>query len=136
MKKGIWLDKKTAIIVSVYNEEVSLNTILSNIEDFHIHGGSGTRLKGGPQDVIQDSKFLEREKHQTKKYFNDIVSDIKEANAIVLFGPAEMPQKLNKEITKYHKDLKPKIKNVIKTDSMTERQVKAWVKDFFTTNIL
>ena len=75
MKKGIWLDKKTAIIVSVYNE-VSLNTILSNIEDFHIHGGSGTRLKGGPQDVIQDSKFLEREKHQTKKYFNDIVSEI------------------------------------------------------------
>ncbi|MFY0714540.1 hypothetical protein J1D01_12755 [Seonamhaeicola sp. NFXS20] len=131
MKIGVWLDKRKAIVVTIYNGEVSLNTIQSNVEDFHVHGGSGTRLKGGPQDVVQDSKYLEREKHQLKKYFNDVISEIKEANAIVLFGPAETAKKLHKEITKYHKNLEVKIKDVVKADSMTKQQVNAWVKAFF-----
>lgn len=130
-KIGVWLDKKKAIIVTLYNGEVSLNTILSNVEHFHVHGGSGTRLKGGPQDVVQDSKYLEREKHQLKKYFNNIISEIEEADAIVLFGPAEMGGKLQKEITHRHKNIKEKIIDVVKTDKMTKKQVKAWVKTFF-----
>ena len=136
MKVGVWLDKKQAIIVTLYNGETSLNTILSNIEDFHIHGGSGTRLKGGPQDVVQDSKYLEREKHQLKKYFDDIILQIKEANAIVLFGPAETCIKFNKQLINHHKDLSKKVKGVVKIDSMTKPQVKAWVKAFFKENRL
>ncbi|ULC57906.1 hypothetical protein MBM09_08230 [Flaviramulus sp. BrNp1-15] len=131
MKAGVWLDKRKAIVVTIYNGEVSLNSILSTVEDFHVHGGSGSRLKGGPQDVVQDSKYLEREKHQLKKYFNDVISEIKDANSIVIFGPAETAEKLHKEITKYHKNLEVKIKDVVKADSMTKRQVKAWVKAFF-----
>lgn len=131
MKTGIWLDKEKAHIVTLYNDEVSFNTILSNVENFRIHGGSGTRLKGGPQDVVQDSKYLEREKHQLKKYFNDIIYEIKEANAIVLFGPAETSMKFNKELHSNYKDLGKRVKDVVKADSMTKRQMKAWVKNFF-----
>tara|TARA_R110000868_G_scaffold346902_3_gene608016 strand:- start:4762 stop:5172 length:411 start_codon:yes stop_codon:yes gene_type:complete len=136
MKAGVWLDKEKAIVVTLYNGKVGINTILSNIEHFHVHGGSGTRLKGGPQDVVQDSKYLEREKHQIKKYFNNIISGIKEANAIVLFGPAGTCEKLYKEIRQKHTHLEPKIKDVVKADSMTKRQVKAWVKAFFKTSRL
>ena len=131
IKIGVWLDKRKAIIVTLYNGEVSLNTILSNVEHFHVHGGSGTRLKGGPQDVVQDSKYLEREKHQLKKYFNNIILEIEKANAIVIFGPAEMGVKLQKEINQRDKNIKEKIIDVVKTDKMTKNQVKAWVKAFF-----
>lgn len=131
MKTGVWLDKEKAHIITLYDGKISFNTILSNVEPFHIHGGSGTRLKGGPQDVVQDSKYLEREKHQLKKYFNDIVSEIKDSKAIVLFGPAETSKKFHKEINEKHHGLKTKIKEVVKTDSMTRKQLKAWVKDFF-----
>lgn len=130
-RTGVWLDKERAIIITLYNGDVSVNTLLSNLEHFHIHGGSGTRLKGGPQDVVQDSKYMEREKHQLKKYFYNITSEIKDADTIVLFGPAETCIKYNKELVTYHKKLSPKIKDVVKTDSMTKGQVKAWVKNFF-----
>lgn len=130
-RTGVWLDKENAIIVTLYNGDISVNTLLSNIEHFHVQGGSGTRLKGGPQDVVQDSKYLEREKHQQKKYFNNITSEIKEANAIVLFGPADTCEKFNKELSTYSKNISAKVKDVVKTDSMTKRQVKAWVKSFF-----
>jgi hypothetical protein len=53
---GIWLDKEKAHIVTIENKKETIETILSEVENFRIHGGSGTRLKGGPQDVVQDSR--------------------------------------------------------------------------------
>jgi len=128
---GVWLDKEKAIMVTVYNGEVSVNTLLSNVEHFHVHGGSGTRQKGGPQDVVQDSKYLEREKLQLKKYFKNLASEIKDADALVIFGPAEIKDKFMKELSTSYKDLSVKVKDVVKTDSMTTPQVKAWVKAFY-----
>ena len=128
---GVWLDKEKAIIVTLHNGDISVNTLLSNIEYFHVIGGSGTRLKGGPQDVIQDSKYLEREKLQLKTYFKTIASEIKDSDAIVLFGPAEIKDKFNKALNTSYKDLSAKVKDVVTADSMTKRQVKAWVKAFY-----
>lgn len=131
---GIWLDKDKAFIITIENGQESMNTIPSNIEHYHIHGGSGTRFKGGPQDVVQDSKYLEREKHQLKKYFKNIASEINRTDAIVIFGPAETNQKFSKELNEHYIDLKAKIKGVRKTDKMTENQMVAWVRDFFKEN--
>ena len=131
---GIWLDKDKALIVTIENNKETFTTIASNIEHFHAHGGSGTRLKGGPQDVVQDSKYLEREKHQLKQYFKDIAIEIKDADALVIFGPAGTNEKLNKELNQNYNSLSTKVKAVTKADSMTENQVKAWVRDFFTSH--
>jgi len=130
-RTGIWLDKRKAHIVSFYDSKESFNTILSNVENFNVRGGSGTRLKGGPQDVVQDSRYLEREKHQLKKYFKTIISEIKNADEIVVFGPAEAGEKFYKELTEKHNDLVAKVKGIVKADSMTKNQVKAWVRSFY-----
>ncbi|MBC8757047.1 hypothetical protein H2O64_20410 [Kordia sp. YSTF-M3] len=133
-KTGIWLDKYKALIVTLENEQETLQTILSKIENFHPHGGSGTRLKGGPQDVVQDRKYLEREKHQMKNYFKEIAAEIKDTEALAIFGPAGTNEKFSKELQENHKDLSTKIKGIKKADSMTDNQVKALVKDFFKSN--
>ena len=131
---GIWLDKDKALIVTLEDGKERINKIPSNIEHYRPHGGSGTRFKGGPQDVVQDSKYLEREKHQLKVYFNNITNEISDANAIVIFGPAETNEKFAKELHGNHNTLAAKIKGVKKADSMTDNQVKAWVRDFFKSN--
>jgi len=131
---GIWLDKEKAHIITIENGTETLNIVNSNIEHFHPHGGSGTRLKGGPQDVVQDSKYLKREKHQLKQYFRDIASQIKDTNALVIFGPAGTNEKFSKELYENYNSLSAKIKGVKKADSMTDNQVKAWVRDFFKNN--
>lgn len=128
---GVWLDKDKAFIVTIEDGRESLVKIDSNVEHFHIHGGSGTRLKGGPQDVVQDSKYLEREKHQLRQYFRNIASEINDADALVIFGPAETNEKFSKELYENHKNLSAKIKGVKKADSMTDNQIKAWVRNFF-----
>jgi hypothetical protein len=128
---GIWLDKKKAFIVTLTKEIEVFETIISNVENFHIHGGSGTRFKGGPQDVVQDSKYLEREKHQFKIYFKELASEIEKADGILIFGPAEVKDKFKKELEDFYEDINTKVKDVQTADSMTGNQVKAWVRDYF-----
>jgi hypothetical protein len=131
---GIWLDKEKAYILSLENEKETFETVLSNIEHYNISGGSGSRLKGGPQDVVQDSKYLDREKQQLKHYFKTITTKINDTNALVIFGPAGTNDQFGKELNENYKSLSAKIKRIEKADSMTENQVKALVRDFFESH--
>ncbi|MEP3836750.1 MAG: hypothetical protein ABJM36_03845 [Algibacter sp.] len=133
-KTGIWLDKEKAYIVTIDNTMETFETIPSNVEHYNIHGGSGTPSKGGPQDVVQDSRYLERENHQIKKYFNNIIDKITDSSAIVIFGPAQTNKRFAKTIHENYGALAKKIEAVKKADSMTDNQVKAWVKDFFASS--
>ena len=60
-----------------------------------------------------------------------MASEIKNADACVIFGPAETKDKLNKELQKKYKDISLKVQGVNVADSMTHNQIKAWVRDFF-----
>lgn len=132
MKKiGIWLDKEKAHLVTLKNEDVRFKTIYSEIEFFHPKGGARSKTKWGPQDVVQDSKYLEREKHQLKLYFKELAKAMKDAEAIAIFGPADTNDKFYKELNENYKNLALKVKTVKKVDSMTENQVKALVRNFF-----
>lgn len=131
---GIWLDKREAKLVVLENNKVDFTCIESQVEEFHPKGGSGTRFKGGPQDVVQDSKYTERKKHQLKRYFTDIINHLPELDRLVIFGPAETGIHLEQEILKHHKDISEKLLAVVKADSMTDNQIKAWVEYFFKKN--
>ena len=131
---GIWIDKREAKIVSIEEGNEHLNIITSDIEDFHAGGGSGTRLKGGPQDVVQDSRYLERERHQLTEFFKDIIKCIVDADAIVIFGPAQTRLKLIDELSGKHSQLHSKIKSTEKADNMTDNQIKAWVRDYYDSD--
>lgn len=128
---GIWIDKRIAKIVSLENGHEHLDFVLSNLEDYHVSGGAGTKFKGGPQDVVQDSKYLEREKHQLKSFFKEITHKITSADQIVILGPAQANEKFEKELHNSYKELASKVKDVLKTDAMTDNQLKSMIRDFF-----
>jgi hypothetical protein len=128
---GIWIDKEKAHIVSIENNVENFSTIVSEVENYHPVGGSRSKNKWGPQDVIQDSKFLERQKHQLKAYFNEIAKAISHADAIAIFGPSDTNLKLKKTLSTNYKLIADKIRSVEKTDSMTNNQVKALVRNYF-----
>ncbi|REE07734.1 hypothetical protein DFQ09_11164 [Winogradskyella pacifica] len=131
---GSWLDKEKAYIVTIDNDIEKFETVQSNIDHYNIHGGSGTSSKEGPQDVVQDSRYLERENHQFNTYFQTIIDKVKDTNSIVIFGSAQTNERLAKTLQKNYNALAMKIKAVEKSDSMTENQVKAYVRDFFASS--
>ncbi|WP_100609875.1 hypothetical protein [Confluentibacter lentus] len=125
---GVWLDKKKALIVTIENDMETVKTIHSDLDNYNI---KSNRHVGGAKEIVKDMKYLEREKHQFKTYFKDITQEIKNADALVIFGPAETYEKFTKELEENYKTISEKIKGIRKADSMTDNQVVAWVRDFF-----
>lgn len=125
------MDIEKAHIVSLTEESEQMQTLFSEVEDYHPKGGSGTKFKGGPQDVVQDSKYLERKKNQMRTYFRNLAKVINDADSIALFGPSDTTEKFRKELNENQKELASKIKTVCKVDSMTDNQVKALVRNYY-----
>ncbi|WP_109299397.1 hypothetical protein [Aquimarina sp. AU474] len=128
---GIWMDREKAHIIDIQENKEIFLTINSKVENYRIHGGSGTKLKGGPQDVVQDSKYLEREKHQFKAYFKEIIPHVQNADRIVIYGPAEAGEKFNKELKENYKTISEKVKEVLKVGHMTKNQTIALIRDYY-----
>lgn len=130
-KIGVWIDKREAKVISIDNGDEHIMTIGSDLENFNPTGGSGTRVKGGPQDVVKDSKYLEREQHQLRAFFKDIVPALEDAYAVVIFGPAQTGEKLHKELQERYPQVFSKTKSVEKADNMTDKQLMKWVRDYY-----
>ena len=128
---GIWMDKQEAKGVVFENGKESSFHIPSEMDFFNPKGGARSKTKWGPQDVVQDSKYLETEKHQFRRYFQKIVEAIQDADQLALYGPAEASEKFEKELEENHRQLADKVKIREKVDSMTDNQFKAMVKRFF-----
>ena len=133
-KTGIWLDKEKALCFTMDEENEKLQVVSSEVEFFNPKGGSRSKTRWGPQDVVQDSKYLEREKHQMKRYFENIVSALGKVDALAIYGPAEAPEKFSKMLHDKHSSLAKKVRVVKTADSMTENQFKAMVRNFYTPN--
>jgi hypothetical protein len=130
-KSGIWLDKEKALCFVLEESKEIFKSVDSGVEFFNPKGGSRSKTRWGPQDVVQDSKYLEREKHQMRRYFENIVSALGEVDALAIYGPAETPEKFLKLLRKNNTQLAKKVKIVERADSMTDNQFKAMVRDFF-----
>lgn len=132
MKKqtGIWLDFKKAYIINLENKSAKVLTIESEVEDYHVVGGARSKQPWGPMDKTSESKYLERRKHQSKKYYEALKQIVADKEELFVFGPAEAKKGLEKAILEDH-NFKPALLGVETADSMTENQMVAEVRSFF-----
>lgn len=128
---GIWLDFKEAVIIELNNQEASIEKIPSEVEDFHVKGGSRTRQPWGPMDKTSDTKYLGRRETQLKHYYARIMDKVEGAGELFLFGPAEAKKGLEKAMLA-RKSFRPQLLSTETADSMTENQMVARVRGFFT----
>ena len=128
---GVWMDKKQAFIVSRDNGDYKMDTIQSDLEFFNPRGGSRSKTRWGPQQVVHDSKYTERENHQLRQYFDQLAGALSNAGEIVLFGPAGTNAQFKSRLDEAHPQLAARVRDVLTSDSLTENQVKALVRDYF-----
>ena len=128
---GIWLDKEKAYVINLAEGKHNIKTIESDISKRERFEGEGKKYgRFGSQFLSMENKKKNRLKKQFDDYLRNIISVIKTADEIVLFGPAEMKIDLEKIILKDN-NLKAKLVAVKPADSMTENQMVAWVRDYF-----
>ncbi len=127
---GIWLDFNHANIIELVDGKVTTNTIPSNIESYHLKGGSRSKTPWGPMDKTSESKHLERRKHQETAYYKEICEAVENSTELFVMGPAQAKVGLQKYIESY-KNLEKILLDVQTADSITENQKVAKVKAFF-----
>lgn len=142
---GIWVDSKKAFIVSVARDELDVHNkpktrlmrIDSDVEShLRLSGGSRNRkIPYGPQEIAVDGKIDARRRRQLRKYFQEIIRHVEDAEKILIFGPGRAKLELEKEFRK-HRKFASRVLPVETTDKMTEGQITAKVKAFFNANPL
>lgn len=128
---GIWMDKKEAFVVSVSKGETEMKNVVSDLEFFNPKGGSRSKTRWGPQQVVHDSRYTERENHQLREYYDLLAEELKDAEAIVLYGPAGTNAEFKKRLDEVHPAIGAKVRDVLTADSMTSNQVKALIREYF-----
>ena len=127
---GIWIDGTKAVIVNLANNSVT--EVLANIDSRtnHLTDRDKGDFLGAGHHNGNEKTISERKKHQTGDFLNQVMSQIKGADGIYVFGPAEMKSHLKTHI-ELDKKLFANLKAVENADKMTDNQIVAAVKKQF-----
>jgi len=128
MKKkiGLWVDNRKAVVVELIDKSEQIVRIKSD-------AGKQIRVEGGSRkDGLQTTESIRDKKLDARlgNYFNDIIAQIRDAELIQIFGPGDAKNELAKQLEK--DGLKERIVEIETADSMTDNQVVAKVRAYFS----
>jgi len=127
---GLWIDHRKTVIVTVENEVEVTREIRSNMEK-RVRFSSGTRSKelnhsqGSTAEDMRDRRFGNR----LGRYYEGVVSFIRDADSIWIFGPGEAKVELESRLKR--EELGARIVGIETVDKMTDRQIEAKVRDHY-----
>ena len=119
---GIWIDHKRAVIVSASADHVSAKTLESDV-------GSHPRYSG-PRDAGGEKKYEARHGQHLDKYYDEIITQLGEPEALLIFGPGEAKLELKERLSR-SKPLAERTVEIETTDKLTDPQIVAKVKEHF-----
>jgi hypothetical protein len=132
MKKevGVWIDHKKAVIVT--GDGGTIEKLESNMENYiRSNGGTHGKTPSGTQVFLAEDQ---RDRHfveHLNKYYAGVIGKIRDATAILVFGPGEAKFELEKRLR--HVELHHHIISIESADKLTDRQIAAKVKNFFAS---
>jgi hypothetical protein len=124
---GLWIDHREAVIVTLSDKGPETRRIKSDVEkQLRRSGRSPSRAPFESQMVPADDSREREYKGHLANYYDEVISCLRPAEAIFLFGPGEAKGELRKRIEKNKLDLR--IKSFETSDKMTERQISKKVR--------
>jgi hypothetical protein len=117
---GIWIDHKKAVIVSIAAGHVTTKTLESDVGP-HPHF-SGCQEGGG------EKKYEERHSHELDGFYDDVIRQCGEPDALLLFGPGEAKLQLKDRLGRSNAE---RIVAVESADKLTDPQIVAKVKEHY-----
>ena len=121
-KVGIWLDHKSAVIVSTSAGHVTSKTLQSDV-------GAHPRYSG-QEGAGGEKKYEQRHGEQLDRYYDDIISQLGLPEAVLIFGPGEAKLELKERLSR-SKALSGCTVDLETADKLTDPQIVAKVKDHF-----
>ena len=121
---GLWIYHRETIVVSLSDQGEATTRIESGMEK-HVRFSGGNRSEEGSADDQRDRQFTAH----LNRYYDEVISHIRDAESILLFGPGEAKVELEKRLAS--KGLGGRIVGVETVDKMTAPQIAAKVRRHF-----
>jgi hypothetical protein len=127
---GLWIDHTKAIIVTVVGETDETRKVRSNIEK-HVHfsGGSQSNPLYGTFSSGSENNPNRIIANYLSPYYDGVVSLIRHADSIWIFGPGDAKGELEKRLQRDEPGVH--IVGVETVDKMTDRQIAAKVRQYY-----
>jgi hypothetical protein len=130
--KGLWIDHRKAVIVTVTDKGEDVKEIVSHVEKqpgrFNgVHSTTPYEAQLVPADDSQERGLT----GHLDTYYDDVISHLGDAEGILIFGPGEAKGELVKRIARAK--LSGRIAGVEIADKMTVPQIAGKVRKYFQT---
>jgi hypothetical protein len=119
---GLWIDHRKTVIVSVTDEGEKTSLIKSGMEK-HV------RYSGAAQEDSAEDQRDTRFAGHLNKYYDHVISRIRDAESILILGPGEAKVELEKRLEL--EALGGRVVGIETVDKMTDRQIAAKVRQHF-----
>ena len=130
-KVGVWIDHKKAVIVSASANRVTAKTLESEVGPHARYSGrAGYPTPDGSQDGRGEKKYEGRHGQHLDQYYDEVISLLGHAEALLIFGPGEAKLQLKERLSRF-KLLSERIVGVETTDKLTDPQIIAKVKEHY-----
>ena len=127
---GVWIDRRKAVVVVVTEDGEDIGLIISKVEE-QLRRSGDSPLKGSYEAhrVPADNSRQRALTQHLNIYYDAVITCIREAEAILIFGPGEAKNELEKRLEK--SNLGGLIAGIETADKMTDKEIAAKVRERF-----
>lgn len=128
---GLWIDHSKAIVVKIIDKVEETELITSDVEK-QLRRTGDSILKGSFESrlVPADDSQQKAQTGHLNIYYDEIIEFIRDAESILIFGPGEAKGELKKRLEQ--KNLGNLISSIETADNMTDGQIEAKVREYFS----
>jgi len=126
---GLWIDHREAIIVTLSVAEPEILRIKSRVEKQLRRAGEPAGGSFPAREVPCDDSREREYQGDLARYYGEVVSHLRSADEVLIFGPGEAKVELKKRMEK--EKCHPRILPLETEDKMTEPQIVAHVRERF-----
>jgi len=128
---GIWIDHSKAVIVFVSAGDVTTKTVTSDVGPHARYSGRALYpTADGPHEGGGEKKYEERYGQHLDRYYDDVISQLGQAETFLIFGPGEAKLQLRERLSR-SKSLSERVEEIETTDKLTDAQIVAKVSEHF-----
>ena len=130
-KVGIWIDHKKAVIVFASADRVAARTLESDIGPHARYSSrAGYPTPDGSHEGGGEKKYEERYGQHLDRYYDEVISQLGQPEALLIFGPGEAKLQLKERLSR-SKALSDRIVGIETTDNLTDPQIVAKVEEHY-----
>ena len=127
--KGLWIDHRKAVVVTVTDKGEDVKEILSHVEKQLSRFEGARSTTPYPAQLVPADDLQQRDlTGHLDKYYDEVISHLRDAEVILIFGPGEAKGELAKRIER--SKLSGRIASIETADKMTVPQIATKVRKY------